>query len=1253
MTDRLDADAWEALFAATPASLRPASTFDAVAGLERRLSLLEPIETAAMLAGLQTDPSFGSNSVRLDMAMRLVLTCAQGDVRPTRDKLYRLLNRDLVDCGINQLEDPPEDFFVTIAATRRGPYRLFQGVWEKAAAFTEDVFEAFGHLPPSPWSSEAFDRAYALLALSDLLADRAGLTDRVTAEDESSAKLDLPRKRNLARIAKRCLVSWTDLARLDVSECDLAPFILGSTTGTNIRDAEPGDSELERLPLMAFAEGILVVAPHNLSIAARAHLIEEAVAHGEADRLCFLLLNTQSERISIAGFARMWDLPTQKIGGHPVRQTIWASSVGRPIHLLQIVDGFEGVPPARFGVIEDSQSLENVVSRSIAFVQEQMRKRPDFREGLSIVLVGGWGRAGSLSLPLSDEPDWDVIALEPEDAATICLAGRGGGKPMDLWRLSKQLRLVEAQGFRIEHTNGWLNLFALWRETRRTLIPEHEVGFQPPASFHYPTDLLLEVRGDAARRHNRNAMPLPDGRFEIVSRFDRGDFFDADKPSFVSTTGLGRGEMLGLVVGRRPVWLQIVPDSGSDRAFDTHETWRAAIHWLEVGLPAFDTAYPDLDQDPVLITLAIEWPPDRLKRPVDNVAIDAAISITLDRDVRTARLDLGPAWQHGLHRADNHAELSLASALLSIVSALAGGRVDRADLYALMQEVVGSDDIRWRHSFAADRPLMLLKAHGLISTFEEVPESASALVRCGSTFLSRPRSAGPRIEGADDCFVFLMAQHGALTERLLETIAEYDRTALVELALSRLVSALAEDQSWTLSARALRAIHGAEKDFERSLSRRSEINGVIRGASIVVEMAASEAPLSSGRPIGQADVDELLAQALLLFQTAELIPPIRAGFIEPELQISPTGDILYDHAFTRSALVPSVHARHSEARQDADRAYRSHFDRAAEQGPLDRAFEAAVVAEYGIPFDAFTALSGACAELAVAAKTAAPRLRRSELVGAIAALPGYEDIDPAAAIDRLTLPARRGWKTLPSGLGASDFDVSRFDRHFSLIARPIVALDADEDSLLLVSPPLMERSALHNLAGAMQGTLQGKFWTSPAMRVFVGAAAEKMGLDFNQRVAEHIRALGLTSFPSTKVTDALHHKGTDAVKRLGDIDVLALSADGHHAWVIEAKDIRFCRTLGETSSRLSEYRGQTDSRGRRDKLRKHLDRVEYVRAHRIDLAQRYDLEEPPAVHGLVVFESPQPMAFVPSHPSTDARFVMLGDLNGLDWAPRM
>ena len=54
--------------------------------------------------------------------------------------------------------------------------------------------------------------------------------------------------------------------------------------------------------------------------------------------------------------------------------------------------------------------------------------------------------------------------------------------------------------------------------------------------------------------------------------------------------------------------------------------------------------------------------------------------------------------------------------------------------------------------------------------------------------------------------------------------------------------------------------------------------------------------------------------------------------------------------------------------------------------------------------------------------------------------------------------------------------------------------------------------------------------------------------------------------------------------------------------VIEAKNLRLCRTAAEAAARMWEYRGEflTDERGRRrpDKMFRHLRRVDYLRQHK-------------------------------------------------------
>jgi hypothetical protein len=61
---------------------------------------------AAFIGGLQTDPQFHANGIRLDWLIRLVLSKANGRRKPTRYDLSRVLNVGLENAGVARLEDP-------------------------------------------------------------------------------------------------------------------------------------------------------------------------------------------------------------------------------------------------------------------------------------------------------------------------------------------------------------------------------------------------------------------------------------------------------------------------------------------------------------------------------------------------------------------------------------------------------------------------------------------------------------------------------------------------------------------------------------------------------------------------------------------------------------------------------------------------------------------------------------------------------------------------------------------------------------------------------------------------------------------------------------------------------------------------------------------------------------------------------------------------------------------------------------------
>jgi hypothetical protein len=232
-------------------------------------------------------------------------------------------------------------------------------------------------------------------------------------------------------------------------------------------------------------------------------------------------------------------------------------------------------------------------------------------------------------------------------------------------------------------------------------------------------------------------------------------------------------------------------------------------------------------------------------------------------------------------------------------------------------------------------------------------------------------------------------------------------------------------------------------------------------------------------------------------------------------------------------------------------------------------------------------------------------LKRSDLSHLLSDNKNYPSGDPINLLRRLTLSRRPSWRDRSPGLTEADIDLSRFDRPYSIINRPLVAMDDDEDHpRVLVAPLFVSDSTMYALAGLMDGSLNNQFWVSAEAKKYAGAAGKAAGDAFEATVTATIKGLGLEAWPRCKLSWALNEKVPD---ELGDIDVLTVSPDRRRVWVIEARNLKLCRTEAEVAARLSEYRGRMirDSKGREnpDRMLRHIRRVEYMRQRRDRLAR--------------------------------------------------
>ena len=1239
----------EAIIATNAPPDTPAGAIENAPKLTPFFRKLDPVGTATMLAGLQTLPEYQAN-YRLEWAVRLALALGSGSALPNQTQLRTLLNDLLEKSRVNRLEDPLEDVMVSAVPTSRGEFRMLTGLWEKAAHHTESVVRAFERLPEDDQKDQALEPIYALLRISDVICQRSNLAANAGGVSRPRKAMPLTGPGLLSAAKARVEFNWSELAELGIEPDHLAPFILSPERFEEPLNTALGDSALEFQPFVETQQGVALIAPANLSTAIRSHLINVAIGGGEGDALRRKLLLVHSEIIETGGFTRIAG-PIADFGdGGYCREHIQQLCAGRYVHAIQAIDNFGAWPKNAFCADPNvgNNAFGTALAAAISRAQSEIEAKADFVEGVSFVFLSGWGSGHSFSWPrVGALSRWRVIFMEPEDAMFLGVCE--DGKLEDIWRMDRQHQLVEAQGFHFQNANGLLNLFEWWRSTNHMFVPEHVLDAQPPATINFDTNLLLEARKEAIEALGRRCLPTPSGKALLLIRLDPKSHFSGRQPVFASVSAAKAGVLMAAVEGELGVvWVQLMTGRDDPRSFDAHETWSALLAWAGRLLDPFLRQRGLKLSKPILIRFVVGFDESReLKEMTDSEIMDS-VSVGWDHVSSCIGLYAAPAWHIALQRKDNIAEAVLAAHFLSGVASATGTAIAPPDLIDFAVAQIGSRFARWRHSFLAQRPIDMLKAHGLLSRFRAIPHSAGALVKTGLGWQSRSRSDGYLIEGKQDCRAFLDHQHELLLGSLISEVAKYDRQSLVGACLNAIQAAQGEGRGWQESALALQSIHGRQEDFDVSFNQGGRANAVIRAASILIELAVAESPTIGGRQVGYLDLDEIQAHAALLFKNADTIPAIEGGWTKPEIRIAPTGDVLLDRSFEEGGLQRTAQIRHQserDAKADAADDIDAGSSRLTDPG---HTLTEAIVAEFGVDDDLYVGFPGALVILAETVEAGVFAMRRSELRMAVN---GQDEQlrDLAPLIDRYTLPCRKGWTTPHPGAIPRDYDLAKFDRRYSLIGRPIVALDDDEDPVLMIAPGMVERSMMHNLSGALTGGLQNEFWSSQEMRTFASRRGDETGLAFNDDLARELTGMGLEAHASAKLTWCLNHQGTEAVKRLGDVDVLVFSPNRTRVWVIEAKDLKMCRTLGETARRLSEYQGRPRSNGKPDNLMKHLTRVDYIRTHVSDLQKRFGLSTAPSVSGMIVVGSPQPMEMITIPGGKDAITVRKDNLAAVPW----
>ncbi|HZP21970.1 MAG TPA: hypothetical protein VFB04_00910 [Terriglobales bacterium] len=425
-----------------------------------RLDNLDRASTVKNFAALLTFPAMHGWTFALELLIHASCAYSSGTAIVTREEIRDMLlsvSTALADSG-----ELPRDLFVVNVMTGRGNRKLLTGTWEMPDFWVQHAMDALRIVPPRIVRPLQED-IYALLDVSDTVLEKLGLSRYQAGMLAQSHTAQLPGE-DLIHEAEAVL-------ELSAREQNSETFTIAEGELAGIEDDPLGNSRLERRPIISFGNKPFFAMPTAVSAAIRMHLIQQMKTIGQLEPYATAMKMLQTSRLNEDVLRRL------KSYQHPVhqvpqdmrfaRQTVVEFETGKIAQVLYLND-------------EDSDLLDRGLTSfntaglrnwRLQFHLARFIVRARFvghAVGMTIVVMGGFGRG--FALPIDDfcVPDWPVYAISLADA--IAFSWLEDNWCSAVWRCTGQSNWLSAHGLFIDSEDDLVRLLGYWIDKLK-LVP--------------------------------------------------------------------------------------------------------------------------------------------------------------------------------------------------------------------------------------------------------------------------------------------------------------------------------------------------------------------------------------------------------------------------------------------------------------------------------------------------------------------------------------------------------------------------------------------------------------------------------------------------------------------------------------------------------------------------------------------------------------------------------------------------------------
>ena len=431
-------------------------------------------EMAALAGGLLLNSCLHANTLRIEAFLHLAGVCCTGSAVPTPNDLARLLCDGMRESPLAPNEDPPEDVFVGCVNSSSGGFRVFRGILESGDFWVERILTHLESKQQCEPIRETVQTVISLLRVSDALAERVGLERYASGGGSAADYIELPGESVLLACAQSLCFTQNELHRLNVNPTRLNDFILDAEARDRLSDENLWHSSLERRPLLATDDGVVVAVPSAIPRAAIRFMAERLTETGLVGALQ-TFYEIESAELFVNEAAKILDIEILPLeapripDGMPCLYAAFGRfDTDKCAILLTLPGDIAGAANEFDGYDSLASDTADTVSDYVDQCANMLETRVGASGGLALLSMAGVGRAMALAFQRWP-PRWRLLAASLPDWLT--LARSGDCSAMKLWKFTVHQAAMDAYGIEMLGYSAFANLYAFWMQNGFRLVP--------------------------------------------------------------------------------------------------------------------------------------------------------------------------------------------------------------------------------------------------------------------------------------------------------------------------------------------------------------------------------------------------------------------------------------------------------------------------------------------------------------------------------------------------------------------------------------------------------------------------------------------------------------------------------------------------------------------------------------------------------------------------------------------------------------